>query len=261
MSSKNAWVVAVALTAPGLASADVANGSFESSYQGWTLTKQAQSGDFATAAVVRSGQMVDLGGSLLDYIDHQTVANYSSGLPLQAQPTDGSWQALLLQNGPSTTRLSQVVALPEHPQLTFDVAYHNWDASFSSTQMFRVQLLDADTSDVLATVFETKNSGGGVIEMSHQTFDLEAFANMNVRLQFEVIAQKNFLDVQLDNVHVVSIASEPGTHECASCAPGVTDPDQPLATDDDLTGGCSAGGSGSTAFAALALLALRRRRR
>jgi hypothetical protein len=248
------------LALPSIATADVSNGSFETGYAGWSLAKESVSDTFATAALVEGGKSVEVGSSLLDHVGQATIANYSFGLPLMPAPTDGNWQALLLQNGPSTTRLSQVVDVPANGQLTFDLAYHNWDMSFSADQMLRVQLRDADTNVVLGSVFAS--SGALEIPMSHQTINVAAFSGMTVRLEFELIANNNFFDVQIDNIDLQTansggdgLATE-GEIESASAQD-----EMDSASADEIGGGCSTGRGGASLFAALALIALRRRRR
>ena len=249
---KKAWPFAFALALPAVAHADVVNGSFESDYSGWSLSKQASSQTFATAAVIGAGQVVDPGDFLMDQIDNMSIDNYSTGLPVTADPTDGDYQALLLQNGPSVTTMSQIVTLPVQPELSFDLAYHNWEDVFSQNQSLQVQVLDLDTDRMLGVVYEA--TGTTDLPMSHEVIDLSAFSQMTVKLQLELVAKKNFFDVQLDNVHVVSQLDK--TVRCPDCQ--VT-----IETDDAATGGCSStkGGSSATALAALALVAIRRRRR
>jgi hypothetical protein len=164
---------------------------------------------------------------------------------------------LLLQNGPSSMRLSQVVTLGSDAQLTFDLAYHNWYGTMSPDQTFRVHIRDDASDQLLATVFETTNM---TMSMTHQSIDLGAFSNMAVRIEFEVVAHYTFFDVQLDNIHV---SADAGTN-CVMC--GVDDLQlahgtntDPAALDD---GGCSTTrGGGSLLFAGLALVGLCRRRR
>jgi uncharacterized protein (TIGR03382 family) len=240
---KRVWLIGIAV--PSLGSADVINGSFENGYDGWGLAKRSVSGTFATATVVPAGVDIGYGDSVFDYIDGEGIANYSSGLPMIAQPTDGTWEAVLLQNGPSTTQLEQTVALGADPELSFDLAYHNWDTGFSDDQTFRIQLRDPDEDAVLATVFET--AGTMDMPMTHEVVDLGAFANTTVHMRFELAASNTFFDVQLDNIHVRSRA--PVSHD--------TDV-EPTAID---AGGCSTSGGGSPVFAVLALVALWRRRR
>ena len=245
------------------AAAGLVNGSFELGYQGWTLDKDATDASFATATTLRSGQFVDAGNNLMDYVDHMSVANYSTGLPLTGEPTDGLWQALFLQNGPSTTHISQIVELTKYPELSFDLAYHNWDDAFSSAQTFQVQIRDADTDALLGTVFTT--SGATTAAMSHYAFELSAFGEMTVRLQFELAAQTTYFDVQLDNIHLANVP--PAQHACPTCEHVATDMagEQPrdLAEYPLATGGCSTGGGSGllVAFAAFGLVWNRRRRR
>ena len=252
--------MAVTIAIPTVAHADVVNGSFESGdLQGWTVAKESVSSTFATATIV-GDQTVSMGESLFDYIDHVNVSNYSMGLPLAVQPTDGHWQALLLQNGPATTRLSQVVTLGSAPQLTLDLAYHNWYGSFSADQTFHIQIRDAASDQLLGTVFET--TGAMTMTMTGQSIDLGAFANMAVRIQLELVASYTFFDVQLDNIHVTGDA--PISTDCVMCGMDqqVTSAGsnaEPAVLDD---GGCSTTrGGGSLLFAALALVGLGRRRR
>jgi len=256
MSTIRTLATLATLTLPSLANADVINGSFEAqSYAGWTLAKDSVSETFATAAIVKGDTRLEMGGSLFDHADQVSISNYSSGLPLVPHPTDGEWQALLLQNGPSTTRLSQLVDVPNNAELTFDLAYHNWDSAFSAAQTMRVQIRDAASDVVLATVFET--SGALDNEMSHHQVSLGEFSGMTVRLQFELVAQNDFFDVQLDNVDVQSL----GGSERPEVAIAIDGADEVNTIDDGDVGGCSTGRGGSTVLAALALLALRRRRR
>ena len=252
MLNKKSWSVAFALMVPGVASADVVNGSFESDYSGWTLQKQASSATFATAAILEAGETVGMGDYLMDEIDNMSIDNYSTGLPMTATPTDGNYQALLLQNGPSVTRMSQIVTLPPAPELSFDLAYHNWEDVFSGAQLFEVQVLDLDTNRMLGVVYEA--TGTSDLPMTHEVIDLSAFSGMKVKLQFEIVAQRNFFDVQLDNVHVVSQLDR--TVPCVDCQVEVQE-------DPSIDGGCSStkGGSSATALAALAFIAIRRRRR
>jgi hypothetical protein len=260
MTMKAAWSLAALLATPAAAHADVANGSFESQdFAGWTVTKSAPSGTFATAAVALSGSAIGYGAQVYDHIDQTTIANYSSGLPLVPHPTDGVAQALLLQNGPSTTRLSQVVNVPANaPELTFDLGYHNWDSAFSAAQSLAVQIRDPESDALLATVYQA----GGVLEspMTHQTIDMADYAGMQVRLQFEVSATNNFFDVQLDHVDLQGRSAGPAMPDMSiSADTNQTADEQPA----DLTvgGGCSTGKGGASLLAALALVTLRRRRR
>jgi hypothetical protein len=252
------------LAVPTLANADIVNGSFEADgYTGWSVAKDSVSGSFATAARVGDGTAISMGASLFDHIDGANISNYSSGLPLVAHPTHGNWQALLLQNGPSTTKLSQVVSVPQSGQLTFDLGYHNWDDSFSAEQTFRIQLRNSTTGAVLATVFQT--SGALEMPMTHYTVDVSAYSGTDVVLQFELAAQRDFLDVELDNIDLQSAgggeivggaigdaASDTGSPDMADTADVATA---------ELGGGCSTGRGGASLLAALALVALRRRRR
>jgi len=250
---KKVWPFTFALAIPAVAHADVVNGSFESDYSGWTLSKQATSQTFATAAVIEMGQTVDSGDYLMDQIDSMSIDNYSAGLPVTGDPTDGTYQALMLQNGPSVTRMSQIVTMPALPELSFDLAYHNWEDAFSAKQSLEVQVLDVDNDRMLGVVYVA--SGTTDLPMSHEVIDISAFSGMTVKLQFELVAQKNFFDVQLDNVHVISQLEHPPG--CAECEVTVVDDDT------SIEGGCSStkGGSSVTALAGLALLAIRRRRR
>jgi uncharacterized protein (TIGR03382 family) len=246
--SLQAWsIAALSLALPAVASADIENGSFEAAgYQGWTLSEESASGTFATAGLVKSGDTIQLGSSVYDYTDRMVVPNYSDGLPLQGAPTDGAWQAVLLQNGPAKLRLSQVVTVPLYGQLSFDLAYHNWQGEFSPAQTLQVQLRDVDTNKLIATVFEPTTASS---PMSHYTFDIGSFQTQTVRLQLEVVAQRDFLDVQLDNVTLQPVAIHQVDEE-----PGEGDE---VAT----SAGCSTTGGSSGALAVLALLVLRRRRR
>ena len=242
--------------------ANIVNGSFESGFHGWTLAEETSDRSFATATRLRTGQHVDVGNNLMDYTDQTSVANFSRGLPMTGQATDGNWQALILQNGPATTRLSQVVELPKNPQLVFDLAYHNWDTAFSASQSLRIQVRDPDSDALLGTVFQTYSGSPAELSMSNQTIDISAFGNMTVRLQFEVVAQSTFFDVQLDNIHIADVAKPHGD---------VDPSDEDMPVDDQIaidyavadTGGCSTTGRNGAPLLALAALALvlRRRRR
>jgi uncharacterized protein (TIGR03382 family) len=178
------------------------------------------------------------------------------------RPTDGAAEALLLQNGPSVTRLSQDVAVPtDRPELTFDVGYRNWDTEFSEAQALQVQIRDVDSDVLLASAFQA--SGALEAPMVNHVFDLAEFAGMDVRVQFEVVAQNTFFDVQLDHVDVRPRSAGPATVD-----PTLTADDLEV-TDDQAggetavvdVGGCSTGKGGGSLLAALALVALRRRRR
>jgi hypothetical protein len=242
------------LALPSIANADIVNGSFESEgYAGWTLADNAVNETFATAAIVEGEVRIEMGSTLLDHADDVSVSNYSSGLPFVPHPTDGRFQALLLQNGPATTWLSQIVNVPANGQLTFDVAYHNWDVAFSADQMLQLQILDTDSDAVLATVF--RSAGALEMPMSHQAIDLGAFSGMTVRLQFELVAHNNFFDVQLDNIDLQTVARPDAGID------GINEQDELSANVEDFDGGCSTGRGGASLFAALALIALRRRRR
>lgn len=258
--TKAAWSLAAILAVPTAAHADVQNGSFEShDFAGWTVTKSAPSGTFATAAVVEEGTSIAYGANVFDQIDQTTIANYSSGLPLVPHPTDGASEALLLQNGPSTTRLSQDVEVPANaPELTFDLGYHNWDSAFSAAQSLAVELRDPESDALLVTVYQA----GGVLEspMTHQTIDMADHAGMQVRLQFEVSAANNFFDVQLDHVALQSRSAGPAMPDMAITADTNQTADAQPA-DLAVGGGCSTGKGGASLLAALALVTLRRRNR
>lgn len=246
------------LMLPATALAGVENGSFEEGYKGWRVAKDCVSGTFATVAIAEAGADIAMGAAVFDHVDGVAIENYSSGLPITAEPTDGGREALLLQNGPSRTTLSQVVDVPAGGRLSFDLAYKNW-GEFSADQTLQVQLRDPHTDELVATVFRTIR----LLEQpmrSHEV-DISAHAGRNVRLQIEVIAQEDFFDVQLDNI---AIWAAPSGGEPTGLPPiddAHADLDAPLTTDE--LGGCSAAGGNASVLGALALagLALSARRR
>jgi hypothetical protein len=230
----------------------VANGGFEQNgYEGWTLTKDATSGTYATLGVLADGDTVAYGGSMYDYRDGVNVQEYSSSLPLTAAATEGTHVAVWLQNGPAATRMYQTVTLPAAPvTVSWDLAYHDTWGTFASDQRVRVVLRDPQSDAILATLFETKAGDPLVTSMTHYSVDASSYAGQTVRLDVVLDVREHFLQTELDNLRVDG-APEPsgpiGHALAGDRAQGVDEVEPPV--------GCSAashGGGGTLAVTVLA---------
>ncbi len=247
---------------PAVASADLVNGSFENDYEGWTLAETSADSSFGTWGLIARDQTLSQLSRVHDFSDRVDVVQYSSGLPLTGAPTDGAHLSIQLQNGPTSGRMYQNVRIAEGSVLSWDVAYHNWFASFGPGQHLQITLRDTDTDAVLATVFETAAGDAQVLEMTHHTVDLAAYAGMTVRFEIELAAQKDFFDVQLDNIRIAA----PRGPDDTTPDPVMDAEDPSLQADlgaegDAVGGGCSTGGGSAGILVGLgAMLAARRRR-
>jgi uncharacterized protein (TIGR03382 family) len=240
----------------GAAHAGLANGSFESGdFRGWTIEKSAASPDAATVGLGSRGSSWKTGEPIFDYADGIATSNYSPGLPMPGAPTQGAHNAVFLQNGPSTVRLSQTVVIEPAAELSWDVAYHNWSAP-GAHQSLRVTLHDPENDAVLATLMNTQDAMPIDMSMTHFAFDVSAFSGRRVVVAFEIDAHAGFLDVQLDDVQLTGQPSGPADDADRNDASLDETDDESVAV-----GGCSAGGGGAGFAAAAGLVALRRRRR
>ena len=241
----------------GAARADLVNGGFESGdFRGWQIEKKAASPDAATVSLGTRDRMLTAGEPIFDYADNIATANYSPGLPMRTSPTQGQRNAVFLQNGPATVRLTQTIDLARGAHLSWDLAYHNWAAP-AVDQRVRASLHDPTTNEMLATLLDTRDAAVDQ-PMTHFSFDLSAFEGRRAVLAFEIAAHTSYLDVQLDDVQLTSArtASGDGTGR------GDASLDEMVEVDDGVAvGGCSAGGGSAGLVVAAALAALRRRRR
>jgi hypothetical protein len=199
----------------GVASAQIANGSFESGYDGWTLSEAvydpATSPPFdpagGTWGLGVSGTTIDSANpDAFDYNDNilvtQTTPALNPGITWQA--TDGSQAAFHLQNQSGHQTLSQDIALPANvTHIEWDMWYTDhiggWDTF--GDNFVAVNLRDPGTNGLVAELFRTAPGSAPSIPMTHFMVDVSAFAGQFVRLEVEL---KNLwkVDLSVDNFQV-----------------------------------------------------------
>jgi hypothetical protein len=210
----------------------------------------------ATVGLIAQGDSVQAGTPVYDFADHVNVSNYSIGLPMVAAPTEGVRQAYILQNGPASIRIAQTVVIENGARLSWDLAYHSWSA-FSPTQRVRVTLRSPETDEIVATLADSQDGMPVAQPMTEFAMDLAAFQGRRLQLSFEVVANDDFLDFELDDVRLTGRMAPPE---------GVVTPPQDAVDgpgdDTAETGGCSTtGGGAGLLIVAAAACTLRRRRR
>jgi hypothetical protein len=181
----------------------ITNGSFETGdYTGWTLDGTNGAAFFA---IQQKDSTLTAGET---YLEHFSNSNIVLGggplLPYTGDPTNGEYMGIFLQNGPSAHRMYQDVTLPAGTvKLTYDLQYSNNAAAFSTTQFFAVNIRNATSDQLLATLFKTLPGDAQSIPITGFSFDLSAYAGQTVRLEFieaGIIAAP--LNVAFDNIRI-----------------------------------------------------------
>jgi hypothetical protein len=198
-------VVAVALAAPGAASAAiVTNGDFETgNFSGW--------------------QVANSGPGLWVVYTGTSTPDGEFDLPA---PPQGTHAAVTEQNNPSRQILYQDITIPTGgsvSQLSL-IAYYSTAASILSpdsltfppppfSQQYRIDVIKPTApldsvapGDILATVFRTVAGDPEEIAPTTKTADLSAFVGQTVRLRLAVIADVNELNAGADAVSLKSNA-------------------------------------------------------
>lgn len=146
---------------------------------------------------------LNAGDQFYDYANNTFETQYSPGLPLTFNPTDGNKMAVFLQSCGSSHYMHQSVQVPTSGGgiLGFDLQYKNHNGSFSNSQFIAVEVRNPATNALIQTVFKTLPGDPIAIPMTHFTFDLSAYAGQTVRLQIIDATINNFyFDVLLDNI-------------------------------------------------------------
>jgi hypothetical protein len=209
-------VACAALLAPASAgAATVVNGDFESGLSGWQVQSRS-SGENENNWFAYSGTESPLSG-------HSIPA-----------PPIGSHAAVTDQSGPGSAILYQDVTLEPYwaHQLTMTLFYNNWAPKISipnpdtlnwtgnpseneeegqANQQYRVDVMkpsasvdSVNPSDILATVFATKEGDANSMGPTQYSADLTPFAGQTVRLRFAMTDNEFFFNAGADNVSILS---------------------------------------------------------
>jgi hypothetical protein len=209
-----AAVACVALLAPvGAGAATVVNGNFESGLSGWTVQK---AGPSTNGWFAYSGTSSPVSGHLIP------------------APPQGSNAAITDQDEPSSDILYQDVTLEPYwtHQLTMTLFYTSynkiqipnpdtlsWTGEPSEhelepgqpNQQYRVDVMkptapvnSVNPSDILATVFATREGSPESMGPAQFSVNLTPFAGQTVRLRFAMTDNENFFNAGVDNVSLVS---------------------------------------------------------
>ncbi len=202
---------------------NIQNGSFETGdYTGWRLDQRQGNvvQPSVTQGIAVRGQVLYVGDSALDYFAYWWKPQFSPGLPVTFEPSDGSYMAFTLHDAPyfyaSTARLSQDLTLPAAPEggrlmLAWDMRYWNHHTDFVApgtppgAQRFALQILDILTGARLATPYATSPGDPLSIPMTTFEVDLSAWAGQDVRLNFVLNQTYNYFDLGLDNVRLYTV--------------------------------------------------------
>ena len=179
------------------------NGSFETGdYTGWTLWT-SDANDASTTGIGVDGATLNSNDYMFDYTTHQSLQQYSFGLPITFAATDGTKVAVALQNGPVHRRIYQDVTIPNGASvLAWDMSYNNDMGSFdASAQYLAIYVRDPSTDAILATLYKTNDADDAqkLTSMTAFSASLATYAGQQVRIDVEVMAQYDYLDVVLDN--------------------------------------------------------------
>ena len=207
LTPKTLFVAAVMLLAAMPARAQIANGSFEDDYMGWTLveTPPDPTGCFGTWGIATTGLTISPGDSVFDFSDKVNCVQTSDGLPITFTATDGNKLAFQLQNGPQLHRMFQDIAVGPASTLHWDMQYRNSAGDFDPVaQYLAVRIRDSLSDAILQDVFITNPGDVRSIPMTHFAVDLAAFAGMTVRLSVDLQANIRTFDAQFDNFRLVS---------------------------------------------------------
>ncbi len=201
----------------GASAATVVNGDFESGLSGWQVQN--------TGPATKSGWFTYSGTK-------SPLGEEGSGEELPSPPS-GSNAAITDQSGPSSDILYQDVTLEPYwtHQLTMTLFYKNlaeqifipnpdtlnWTGGPSETeeeqadQQYRVDVMkptapvnSLNPSDILATVFATKEGSPESMAPAQFTTDLTPFAGQTVRLRFAMTDNEFFFNAGVDNISIVS---------------------------------------------------------
>jgi hypothetical protein len=218
LKMKNKWIVVSLIIILALSlgvtpaaangSGMITNGSFETGdYSGWTLLEDSSYPDNGTWGIATTGQIIKPGDSTYDFFDKIMVQQYSEGLPITYNPTDGHYLAYQLQNGEENHRMYQDITLSQWTKtISWDMWYHNWDGDFDpAEQCLAVRIRDL-SDNILKTLFITAaGTSPQSIPMTGFTGDISAYAGATVRLDIEMIVHNFHFDAAFDNFKLNSI--------------------------------------------------------
>src|SRR6202000_1406216 len=149
---------------------------------------------------------VNQGDYVYDYFTQSPVQEFSNDLPETFAPSDGSYSAVMLENGPSLHRLSQDLVVPLNANnLAWDMTYIN-DNLLSqgndgtnvfdpSSEFVAVNLRDPVTDALIVTLYKTTEGIDAESVTSMTTFAeaISAYRGRYVRLDFEVNSQYGYI--------------------------------------------------------------------
>ena len=166
----------------GIGSQVISNGTFETgTLAGWNQVQSA------------SGKFV---------INNGTFKPPGPDGPLP--PYAGSYSALGEESGPGAFYMYQDVSIPSNATsatLSWAHRVRNFYTAFSSSQQFRVELLDTN-NNVLAVAFTTQPGDPLLDNWVQKSYDVTSFAGQKLRVTFLVNSGLYYLNVHVDNVSV-----------------------------------------------------------
>src|SRR4029434_1413667 len=167
-----------------------------------------ETGDFTGWAV---GGYCGGGGILCD----GTVDPASPDGPRPA--LNGAFSALAVQNGNGRHTLSQEVQIPDGAtsgtMLRWRQELRNHAGIFDSSQRFSVELRDAATDALLATLYSTTPTNLAFEGPTNRSVSLAAFRGQRVRIVFVEDDALGDFNVHLDNVSVIATSASPTTYD------------------------------------------------
>jgi len=215
----------VSLVGASAGAAPLVNGSFETGdYTGWTLFETASTPVyFGTWGIATTGATINYGDSTFDFFDGVNVSQYSPGLPITYNATDGNFVAYQLQTGPQQHRMYQDVSLDlSVTALCWDMEYNNHNPVFDPlSQYLAVNIRDL-SDNILQTLFVTQVGDPLSIPMTPFSANIGSYAGTTVRIDVDLQVQASYFDATFDNFRV----GGPG----CSTAPSPTPTDTPTST-------------------------------
>ena len=188
-----------ALLAPGIASAQVSNGSFETGdFTGWTAF-DTQSSPFQALAVRPAGSFAEVGGFFTN--------TFTAGFPV----TDGSFSATHGFDGSGGSITIAQDAFINGATLSFDWGAAVLNYSGAIAREFNVNIRDSaggtllDSTNIVSIGLGQDDTG----IVSGQTVDVSAFIGSTVNIEFEWTVPEPFAGPAgafLDNVAIVDLA-------------------------------------------------------
>jgi PKD repeat protein len=191
----------------------IVNGSFETgNYTGWTLSElylNQMDAEDGTFGIAEDGETIYYGSLTWDFHDELDVTQWSEGLPITYNATDGNYLAYILVNASQHLRMYQDITLDAGAtNLTWDMWYTNHDLYFDpGYQYLAVYLRDTD-DNIIETLFKTTQGvDDPSIPMTSFSADISAYAGETVRLDIEQGQYNFYFDSAFDDFAIAGGAN------------------------------------------------------